>query len=224
LLQSRIIALFLCIVVAIAAQTEFPVFAEQSPTVEECLKHPDLCEQPANSNSNKNEVAPTADEQRSPFSVWDVIKLIGATAFVLLLIYGLLKFLHRRGQLFSGKKGVIEHLGGTSVGTNRSVQLVKVGNHILVIGVGESIQLLREIDDEQEINEILAMHNERLQQMLEPSKWSARMRGYLTAKRKQADDRHDAFREMFAKQMQELSTKRKELLKQIEQKGTASDE
>jgi flagellar protein FliO/FliZ len=222
LLQSRIIPLFFCIVVAIAAQPGFPVFAEQSPTVEECLKHPDLCEQPA--DSHKNEVAPTPDEQTSPFSVWDAIKLIGATAFVLLLIYGLLKFLHRQGQLFSGKKGVIEHLGGTSVGSNRSVQLVKVGNHILVIGVGESIQLLREIDDEQEINEILAMHNERLQQMLEPGKWGARMRGYFTAKRKQTDDRHDEFREMFTRQMQELSIKRKELLKQIEQKGTASDE
>ncbi|REK55052.1 MAG: flagellar protein [Geobacillus sp.] len=222
MLQSRIIALFLCIVVAIAAQTEFPVFAEQSPTVEECLKHPDLCEQPA--DSHKNEATPAADEQGAPFSVWDVIKLIGATAFVLLLIYGLLKFLHHRGQLFSGKKGVIEHLGGTSVGTNRSVQLVKVGKHILVIGVGESIQLLREIDDEQEVNEILAMHHERLQQMLEPSKWSARMRGYFTAKQQQADDRHEAFREMLTKQMQELSMKRKELLKQIEQKGTAADE
>lgn len=222
MLQLRIIPLLFCIVVAIAAQTGVPVFAEQSPTVEDCLKRPDLCEQPA--NSYKNAVTPAKDEQASPFSVWDVVKLIGATAFVLLLIYGLLKFLHRRSQLFSGKRGVIEHLGGTSVGPNRSVQLVKVGKHILVIGVGESIQLLREIDDEQEINEILAMHNERLQQMLEPSKWSARMRGYFPAKRKQADGRHDAFRSMFAKQMQELSTKRKELLKQIEQKGTASDE
>jgi flagellar protein FliO/FliZ len=222
LLQSRIISLFFCIIITIAAQTGFPVFAEQSPTVNECLQHPDLCEQ--QTDSHKSEVTSMQKEQGSPFSVWDVIKLIGATAFVLLLIYGLLKFLHHRGQLFSGKKGVIEHLGGTSVGTNRSVQLIKVGNRILVIGVGESIQLLREIDDEKEISEILALHNERLQQMLEPSKWRARLRDYLTEKRSQTSGGHEAFREMFLKEMQELSVKRKELLKQIKQKGTTSDE
>jgi flagellar protein FliO/FliZ len=221
LFRLRIIPLFLCIVITIAAQTGFPVFAEQSPTVNECLQHPDLCEQQTDSHK---EVTATQKEQGSPLSVWDVIKLIGTTVFVLLLIYGLLKFLHHRGQLFTGKKGVIEHLGGTSVGTNRSVQLIKVGNRILVIGVGESIQLLREIDDEKEIEEILALHHERLQQMLEPSKWGARLRDYLTEKRKQTSDHHSAFRDMFLKEMQELSLKRKELLKQVKQKGTTSDE
>ncbi|QSB48203.1 flagella biosynthesis regulatory protein FliZ [Parageobacillus toebii] len=219
--RLRIIPLFLCIVITIAAQTGFPVFAEQSPTVNECLQHPDLCEQQTDSHKK---VTSTQKEQGSPLSVWDVIKLIGATVFVLLLIYGLLKFLHHRGQLFTGKKGVIEHLGGTSVGTNRSVQLIKVGNRILVIGVGESIQLLREIDDEKEIEEILALHHERLQQMLEPSKWGARLHNYLTEKRKQTSDRHDSFRDMFLKEMQELSVKRKELLKQVKRKGTTSDE
>jgi flagellar protein FliO/FliZ len=221
LFRLRIIPLFLCIVITIAAQTGFPVFAEQSPTVSECLQHPDLCEQQTDSHK---EVTATQKEQGSPLSVWDVIKLIGATVLVLLLIYGLLKFLHHRGKLFTGKRGVIEHLGGTSVGTNRSVQLIKVGNRILVIGVGESIQLLREIDDEKEIEEILALHHERLQQMLEPSKWGARLRDYLTEKRKQTSDHHSAFRDMFLKEMQELSLKRKELLKQVKQKGTTSDE
>jgi flagellar protein FliO/FliZ len=221
LFRLRIIPLFLWIIITIAAQTGFPVFAEQSPTVNECLQHPDLCEQQTDSHK---EITATQKEQGSPLSIWDVIKLIGATVFVLLLIYGLLKFLHHRGQLFTGKKGVIEHLGGTSVGTNRSVQLIKVGNRILVIGVGESIQLLREIDDEKEIEEILALHHERLQQMLEPSKWGTRLRDYLTEKRKQTSDHHNGFRDMFLKEMQELSLKRKELLKQVKQKGTTSDE
>jgi flagellar protein FliO/FliZ len=70
----------------------------------------------------------------------------------------------------------------------------------------------------------LALHHERLQQMLEPSKWGARLRDYLTEKRKQTSDHHSAFRDMFLKEMQELSLKRKELLKQVKQKGTTSDE
>jgi flagellar protein FliO/FliZ len=203
-------------------QTGFPAFAQQPPTVKQCLQHPSLCEQPT--NSPKNEAVPAEQAQPSLFSAWDAVRLIGATLLVISLIYGLLKFLYRRGQLFSGKKGVIEHLGGTSVGANRSVQLIKVGNRILVIGVGESIQLLREIAEEDEIKEILALHNERLEQMLEPGKWGARLRDYLADKRKQPNGADDKFRNMLLKEMQELSVKRKQLLEQMKQKGSALDE
>ncbi|QPA32061.1 flagella biosynthesis regulatory protein FliZ [Thermaerobacillus caldiproteolyticus] len=219
--RLRIISLFLCIVMFIASQTGFPVFAEQSPTVKECLQHPDTCQD--QSTATKSDSHSSAVQAAPSFSVWDIVKLIGATAFVLLLIYGLLRFMNQRGRLLSGKRGIIEHLGGTSVGTNRSVQLLKVGNRILVIGVGESIQLLREIDDEEEINEILSMHNEKLQQMLEPNRWISSLRAPFT-QRKETASEEIPFRDIFAKQMQELSNKRNELLKQIEQKGTASDE
>ena len=219
---SRVILLCLCLIIAAAAQTGFPAFAQQSPTVKECLQRPSLCEQPT--NSPKREAAPAEQAQPSPFSVWDIVRLIGATLLVIALIYGLLKFLYRRGQLLPGKKGVIEHLGGTSVGANRSVQLIKVGNRILVIGVGESIQLLCEIAEEDEMKEILALHNERLEHMLEPSKWGARLRDYLADKRKQSNGANDRFRNMLLKEMQELSVKRKQLLEQMKQKGSTLDE
>jgi flagellar protein FliO/FliZ len=222
LFPSRVIFLCLCLIIAAAMQTGFPAFAQQSPTVKECLQRPSLCEQPI--NSPKSEAVPAEQAQPSPFSAWDVVRLIGATLLVISLIYGLLKFLYRRSQLLPGKKGVIEHLGGTSVGANRSVQLIKVGNRILVIGVGESIQLLCEIADEDEMKEILTLHNEWLEQMLEPSKWGARLRNYLADKRKQSNQPHAAFHTMFLREMQELSVKRNELLKQLKQKGTAPDE
>jgi flagellar protein FliO/FliZ len=222
LFPSRVIFLCLCLIIAAAMQTGFPAFAQQSPTVKECLQRPSLCEQ--STNSPKSEAVPAEQAQPSPFSAWDVARLIGATLLVVSLIYGLLKFLYRRSQLLPGKKGVIEHLGGTSIGANRSVQLIKVGNRILVIGVGESIQLLCEIAEEDEMKEILALHNERLEQMLEPSKWGARLRDYLADKRKQSNGAHDRFRSMLLKEMQELSVKRNELLNQMKQKGTASDE
>jgi flagellar protein FliO/FliZ len=222
LFPSRVILLCLCLIIAAAAQTGFPAFAQQSPTVKECLQRPSLCDQPA--NSPKSKAAPAEQAQPSPFSVWDIVRLIGATLLVIALIYGLLKFLYRRGQLLPGKKGVIEHLGGTSVGANRSVQLIKVGNRILVIGVGESIQLLCEIAEEDEMKEILALHNERLEHMLEPGKWGARLRDYLADKRKQSNQPRAAFHTMLLREMQELSVKRNELLKQLKQKGTAPDE
>ena len=45
---------------------------------------------------------------------------------------------------------------GTTLGANRSVQLIKIGNQLLIVGVGENIQLLKEIDDEQEYEQIIS--------------------------------------------------------------------
>ncbi len=220
--QFRIIPLLICFVVMIASQTGMPVFAEQSPTVKECLEHPETC-QNQQSIGHEDKIDKKLGQDVSSFTIWDVMKLILATAFVLFLIYALLRFMNQRGRFLSGKRGLIEHLGGTSVGTNRSVQLLKVGKRILVIGVGESIQLLREIDNEEEINELLSTHNEKLQQMLEPNQWISHLLGRF-AKKKETVNEEIPFRDIFAKQMQELADQRKELLKQIEQKGTTSDE
>lgn len=159
----------------------------------------------------------------SAFTVWDVIKLILATLFVLFLIYALLRFMNQRGRFLSGKRGLIEHLGGSNVGTNRSVQLVKVGKRILIVGVGESVQLLREIDDDDEVKELLSMHNESLQQMLEPNKWLSQLFNRFI-KKKEMENEATPFRDLFARQMEELAKERQKLLKQIEEKGTTSDE
>ncbi|WP_027408696.1 flagella biosynthesis regulatory protein FliZ [Anoxybacteroides tepidamans] len=223
--RFRIIPLFVCFIVLIASQTGLPVFAEQSPTVKQCFENPETCQgQAPAGQTNTNKEAPA--QMASTFTLWDVVKLIFATLFVVLLIYGLLRLLNQRGRFLSGKRGMIEHLGGASVGTNRSVQLVKIGKRVLVVGVGESVQLLREIDDEEEIKELLLAHNQSLQQMLEPNEWISKWLNRLAKKQEVKEVKNEAtpFRELFAKQMQELSQERQKLLKQIEQKGTTSDE
>ncbi|MCZ0755298.1 flagella biosynthesis regulatory protein FliZ [Anoxybacillus sp. J5B_2022] len=220
MLQLRTILLtFIWLVAMVASQTSTPVFAEQSPTVKQCLEHPETCEKSTAVNQKG-----TTDQQPaqavSSFTAWDVVKLIFATLFVLALIYALLRFMNQRGRFLS-KRGLVEHLGGAHVGTNRSVQLVKVGKRIFVVGVGDSVHLLREIDDEEEIKELLAMHNESLQKMLEPNElltsWLHRLM------KKETKQETTSFRDLFAQQMQELTKERQKLLKQIE-KGTTSDE
>ena len=152
-----------------------------SPTVADCLQHPDAC---GPSTPAGQQTKPTANQSADAVSASDVLRLIGATAFVLVLLYALLKWLSRRHSPAFGSKGLIENLGGTSVGANRSVQLIKVGNRLLVIGVGDSIQLLREISNEDEINELLAQHNERLERMASFHPFGSRLREYWTAKAK----------------------------------------
>lgn len=78
------------------------------------------------------------------------VKLVFALLLVLALIYLLYRFaVKRTGRFHEG--GSLKNLGGVSVGTNRSVQLVQVGNEVMVIGVGDTVQLLKEIKDPEAI-------------------------------------------------------------------------
>ncbi|WP_152444322.1 flagellar biosynthetic protein FliO [Bacillus sp. THAF10] len=91
---------------------------------------------------------------------FDFIKMIFALMFVLALLYLALKFINKRNKL--GGTRAIETIGGTSLGANKSLQLVKVGDNILVVGVGESISLLKEITDEEERKRILTSYQEQI--------------------------------------------------------------
>lgn len=92
--------------------------------------------------------------------------MIGALLFVILLIYGFVKLMNRRNRLLKPFQ-YVENIGGTSVGQNRSVQLIKVGNSVLVVGVGETIQLLKEIEDEKEREAILSQYEESMSSKVE---------------------------------------------------------
>jgi len=210
--------LALLVAVMVASQTNV-VFAEQSPTVKQCVEHPETCEKTPTVHPKTTE---QPVEASSPVAL-DIVKLIFATLFVVALIYALLRFMNKRGRFLS-KRGLVEHLGGTHVGTNRSVQLVKIGKRIFVVGVGDSVQLLKEIEDEQEVHELLALYNESLQNMLEPNELlSSWLRRLTRSDTKEEKKETNSFRTLFAKQMQELTKERQKLLKQIE-KGKTSDE
>ncbi|WP_263707452.1 flagellar biosynthetic protein FliO [Shouchella tritolerans] len=83
------------------------------------------------------------------------VKMIVALVVVIALLYGLLRFVNKRAKTFQETKAL--HLvSGVSLGQNKSVQLVKVGETLLVVGVGDQVQLLKEIADPDEITAILA--------------------------------------------------------------------
>ncbi len=92
--------------------------------------------------------------------------MIFALLFVIVLIYGLVKLMNKRNRLLKPFQ-YVENIGGTSVGQNRSIQLIKVGKSVLVVGVGETIQPLKEIEDEKEIEVILSQHEEAMSSKIE---------------------------------------------------------
>ncbi|WP_096189115.1 flagellar biosynthetic protein FliO [Evansella halocellulosilytica] len=102
-----------------------------------------------------------------------------ALGVVIFLIYGLLKFVNNRSKSFRSHS-TIESIGGVGLGANRSIQLVRIGDKLFVVGVGETVQLLKEIEDEDEIEKILEEHKptEGLEQPIKKlSTWMQKRRG-----------------------------------------------
>ncbi|WP_010630944.1 flagellar biosynthetic protein FliO [Sporolactobacillus vineae] len=81
----------------------------------------------------------------------DFIKIVFSLLLVLALIYLLYRFAAKRtGRFKEGNH--LKNLGGVSVGPNRSIQLIRLGNKVMVVGVGDNVQLLKEISEPSEID------------------------------------------------------------------------
>ena len=80
-------------------------------------------------------------------------QLVLYTLIILGMIYGLIKFLAARQKNLQPNQAV-KLMGGTPLGNNKSLQLVKVGEQLLLIGVGDHVTLIKEFSATDEINGI----------------------------------------------------------------------
>ncbi|SEP57418.1 flagellar biosynthetic protein FliO [Piscibacillus halophilus] len=110
--------------------------------------------------NNQNEESSDTAFQSDRSLFLDFLKMVLALIVVLALIYFLLKFIQKRNKLYQQSRS-LENLGGLSLGSNKSVQIIRVGQHYYLIGVGEDIQLLSEIKDEETIDHLLNQNNQQ---------------------------------------------------------------
>lgn len=197
--------------------------AEQvNKSVKDCLEQPDACgeqqETKSDMSADGSDTNPTKAVSTVGLSIWDFIKMIFATVFVVALLYFVLKFVNKKGQLYKSSQ-LIENLGGTTLGANRSVQLIKVGKRILVVGVGENVQLIKEISDSREYDALLSAYNDKLDQLAQPG-------GIMAKVLKKAGGRSvriegNSFQSLLKKQLGDLSDGRQKLYDEIEkEKGS----
>ncbi len=99
----------------------------------------------------------TKDKADVGTSAGDYIKTLFALLFVLGLLFGLLKFVNRKNKLYD-KNRLMKNMGGISLGQNKSIQLVVIGESYYVIGVGDDIRLLKEITDPVEVNKLVEFY------------------------------------------------------------------
>lgn len=178
-------------------------------------------ESPNDNTENNTELGetPVAEPEVDNGSlVWDIIKMVFALLLILVLIYLLLKFLNKRNKLFSQVRA-LENLGGITVGPSKSIQLVRVGSKIYLIGVGENVQLLEEIEDE-------AIKNELLQSFEQQTEFKAgNILSVFQSKAGQAtsepNQTKNDFKNLFSSELEKLKQNRKKLLtKQVEKEDS----
>jgi flagellar protein FliO/FliZ len=188
-------------------------FAEVN-NVKDCIEHPDTC-----SGQQTNEVDGSESGLATSVTFVDYLKMIIALIFVVALIYFLLKFINQKGRSFQQTK-LINHLGGAPLGGNRSVQIVKVGKQVLVLGVGEDIQLLKEVKDKSEKEEILSYYEESQF----PDAKSAVSSLFTKSKGSSPKTTDSSFQAQLKSQLEEMNKGRKKMLQELKNKGNHSDE
>lgn len=178
-------------------------------SVKDFYEHPDKpAEKKADGTDSKEKAA---SSKSTGLSFWDFLRMVFATIFVVVLLYLLLRFINKKSRAYQ-KANHIENIGGTSLGSNRSVQLIKVGNSILVVGVGETIQLLKEIDDGQEYQALLQEYNDKMDFMIQPVDIISKLKKKFAS----PDSKSTGIALQFKSQLEEISKNRKKMIEDLD--------
>lgn len=123
-----------------------------------------------NSKGEARSVAPVGNptEQASPSLFPSIMKFIFSFILVIVLLFVLLRFLSKRSNLNTAN-GTIIPIGGHTLGNNRSLQVLLIGQTIYIVGVGDTVSLIRTIEQGDEFQHLL----ESLGNQTEPAsnKW-----------------------------------------------------
>lgn len=174
--------------------------AQTTYSVKECLDNPSKCKK---EDTTTKDIVTQQSQPSSDMSIMDYVKVIVSFAFVIGLLFFILKLVNKRnGNLTKGK--LVRNLGGTSVGNNKSVQLIKVGKNVFIIGVGENITLLKEMESEVNLEENIQVEVDKkaIQQQATPP----------------------PFKQVFQQQISSMLTKRKKAIQDITEEGREKNE
>ncbi|ARK22724.1 hypothetical protein SporoP32a_14950 [Sporosarcina ureae] len=189
-------------------------------SVSDCIGKGKDCEEkaPVAENDEKNITDNDLDEPKG-LTAKDYIRTILAFIFVIGLLVWLLRFMNKRNRSFDQNR-LMTNLGGVPLGQHKSIQLVKMGSHYFVVGVGENVQLLREIDDPDEIADLL----ERYDQGNEVQKGIfSHLYTRFFSKAEQSHVEESTFSQVFSTKMDEIKSDRREQLNRLNRKESDRD-
>ncbi len=184
-----------------------------------------LNENPASEDQVQQNEDPQIQGDALSITAWDFIKMLFALGFIIFLIYVLLKFVTKKNRVFQQGQAIV-NLGGTNLGQNKSVQIVKVGKRVLVVGVGESITLLKEIDDEQESKGIIEDFEKKQELVIDSKDIFQKLTSAIVqqTKGKKINSNSPVFSTKLNEQLQKIKEDRTRQLEDIKRKGIKENE
>ena len=196
-----------------ALGSDLPVNAASNPSVLDSITNNEPAEQP-------EELPAPESTDRSLASI--IGALIFYTLLIVGLIYLLIRFLATRQRSLQTNQ-LVQVMGGGSVGQQKSVQLVKVGNQVLVVGVGEEVTLLKEIDDEVEKARLMEAMEQQSELLKEKPKWLEKGLEIIRPKstENQASTRsfHSLLQQSLDKQKETVQSVRKRMTRDEKERG-----
>lgn len=147
------------------------------------------------------------------YTFWEFIKIILALAFVIILLYAVLKFLNKKNLNYQQNQ-MVQNLGGVSVGAQKSVQLLQIGSKIYIIGVGEDVQLLKEITDEQDIDTLYKIYEDKQVLAAAPIK----LKEVFSKFRKKDTTKQPEFNDVLQQRISEIEKERSAEMKKWKEK------
>lgn len=183
-------------------------------TRQDCVEESDE-QQPDRAELKQDQTKIASSDMNNGSLFLSFLKTIIALAFILVLIYLSLKFLKKRNKLYQQVRA-LESLGGISVGQNKSIQIVRVGTKVYLIGVGENVELLEEIDDHDVIAELLKKQ--------EPNDFKTGdfLKNLFNKETNNHDESsggsHPHFKQLFSNELTRLKKNRQNLKKQQKEK------
>ncbi len=174
---------------------------------------------------NLEEEEEDKEESAVGVTAWDYIKMLFALAFVVGLLYALLKFINGRNRSY-GKNRLMKNIGGLSLGQQKSIQLIVVGGTYYLVGVGEDIRLLKEITDPDEIDTLLEYYEEAEEVPFKGPFESLlmKMSPFQKKESKKRDDETEDFSEMLNHRLTEIKAERKKQFHRLTEKEQSEDD
>lgn len=219
----------LSLLLAIMLFLIYPATSYANDSVFDCIEDEENCEE-EKTNPDESGVPENFDEENEGRSTvgltaWDYIKTFFALIFVVVLLYGLLKFVNRRSQLHD-KNRLMKNMGGLSLGQQKSVQLIVVGNTYYLVGVGEDIRLLKEITDQAEIAALLE-HYEEIEEIPFKGpfeKLLGKIMPFQKKEPKKENQQSEEFSEMLNERLSEIKAERKRQIHRLTKKEQSEDD
>lgn len=224
--KLSLICLIFCILLFFPLQMKVSAENDPNETVEENLKKQQ--QGIVVEDKVEKEVESDLEISSNPVSVtaWDYVKMILALLFVIVLLYGLLRFLNSRNKSFQQNQ-LIQNLGGVGLGQSKSVQLLQVGDSLLLVGIGEDITLLKEITDPDEIDKLTKIYEEKHDiRKAGPyiSELFGRLKENVSDKTTKNEKKDPSFNETFQERLNEIKKDRSEVLEDWKTKEHTKNE